>query len=271
MQDPLACSDTDLHEEKQQPVHLNDLEHENKLHTIHFKTQQQIDCVLGSFSFFAVVLFLILSVDPCSVLWTGIAQDLRLIVWWKFHLVRGRRSEMCWTSGNYSPAYHHDRHQSPAASFWWANLQRVATVAGSILASFCWCSKIANRYFIPRPNVSCHLDCTWHAPLQTANRQLYEVSFLHRGWLGNPFWRKALWCTLNPSGKNQIWFDTKILHHGVSWGSRSPVTSLERKKQPAVRVACENFFWRTSGIWICSWLWYFADALSCLVFLSYVV
>ena len=62
MQDPLACSDTDLHEEKQQPVHLNDLEHEKKLHTVHFKTQQQInsavtDCVLGSFSFFAVVLF----------------------------------------------------------------------------------------------------------------------------------------------------------------------------------------------------------------------
>ena len=63
MQDPLACSDTDLHEEKQQLVHFIDFEHENRLHAIHFKTQQQInsaitDCVLGSFSFFAVMLFL---------------------------------------------------------------------------------------------------------------------------------------------------------------------------------------------------------------------
>lgn len=51
MQDPLACSDTDLHEEKQQLVHLIDFEHENEMHTIHFKTQQDnqgviTDCAL---------------------------------------------------------------------------------------------------------------------------------------------------------------------------------------------------------------------------------
>lgn len=45
MQDPLACSDTDLHEEKQQPVHLIDFEHENKLHSIHFEMRQKITLV----------------------------------------------------------------------------------------------------------------------------------------------------------------------------------------------------------------------------------